>query len=173
MRIVDDNADSVQPLLARLQAVEDRFAIQDVLYRYASAIDVQDFTTLRTLFADGFRGKYGATDWIEGADEVVAWIRQATDGLLWQHHLLSVYHVEIDGDRATALTYHTSHQAHPDSSATPKTIIARYHDELIRTPTGWCISQKVMELLWRGVRAPGESGPPMSIVTPWTARSGP
>ena len=102
MRIVDDNAETMQPLLARLQAVEDRFAIQDVLYRYASAIDVQDFTTLRTLFAEGFRGKYGAADWIEGADEVVAWIRQATDGLLWQHHLLSVYHVEIDGDRASA-----------------------------------------------------------------------
>ena len=41
----------------------------------------------------------------------------------WQHHKLTVYHVDIDGDEARALTYHTSHQTtvgrpgHRDSSS--------------------------------------------------------
>ena len=34
----------------------------------------------------------------------------ATEDMVWQHHLLSVYHTEIDGDTAKALTYHTSYQ---------------------------------------------------------------
>jgi hypothetical protein len=148
---------SLDDLEVRLRATEDRLAIQDVLYRYASTIDRRDLIGLRTTVDDEFRGKYGDGDWVEGGDQIVSWIDAMTSGTVWQHHLLSVYHVDIDGDRATALTYHTSHQTTPDAPNTPKVIIARYHDELVRRPTGWKISSKVMEILWRGVRgAPDE-----------------
>jgi hypothetical protein len=31
-------------------------------------------------------------------------------------------------------------------------IIARYHDRLVRTASGWKINEKVMEVLWAGDR---------------------
>jgi ketosteroid isomerase-like protein len=139
-------------LAARLTAMEDQLAIRDVLLRYASTIDVKDFVALRATMTDGFRGKYGAADWIEGADAVLAWIKAATADKTWQHHLLSVYHVVVDGDAARALTYHTSYQSVPDQPGAASQIVARYHDVLARTADGWKLSEKVMEIVFRDKR---------------------
>ena len=68
--------------------------------------------------------------------------------VVWQHHLLSVYHVEVDGDRASALVYHTSHQVFEDDPDTAKLLVGRYHNELRREAGGWRISRLVLELLW-------------------------
>jgi hypothetical protein len=62
--------------------------------------------------------------------------------------MLSVYHVDIDGDHATALVYHTSHQVYAHDPETACVLVARYHNELTRTPAGWRISQLLFELLW-------------------------
>ena len=31
--------------------------------------------------------------------------------------------------------------------------MARYHDELLRTPSGWKLSKRIMELLWAESKA--------------------
>ena len=67
---------------------------------------------------------------------------------MWQHHLLSVYHVEVDGDRAAALAYHTSHRGFEDDPETARMIVGRYHRELRRETGGWRISRLVLEVLW-------------------------
>lgn len=131
----------------------DREQVEDTLYRYASTIDAGDLVRLRSLLTDDARARYGARDWIEGADAVVEFIRDKGSGVGWQHHLLSIYHVEVDGDVATALTYHTSYQvfrARPDEAAM---IVARYHDRLVRVGDGWLIQEKRMEIGWRETRA--------------------
>lgn len=130
----------------------DREQIEETLYRYASTIDAGDGGRLRTLLTDDARAKYGARDWLEGADAVVEFIREKGANVGWQHHLLSIYHVEIDGDVATALTYHTSYQiarARPDEAAM---IVARYHDRLERLNGAWLIKEKRMEIGWRETR---------------------
>jgi len=134
----------------------DREQIEETLYRYASTIDAGDLVRLRTLLTDDARAKYGARDWLEGADAVVDFIGAKGETVGWQHHLLTVYHVDIDGDEATALTYHTSYQvmrAEPDQAAM---IVARYHDRLERTNGAWLIREKRMEIGWRETR-PGTS----------------
>jgi hypothetical protein len=60
--------------------------------------------------------------------------------------------VDLDGDHATALSYHTSHQMFASDPEVTQAIIARYHDKLARTDTGWKITEKVMEVLWAGER---------------------
>jgi ketosteroid isomerase-like protein len=62
--------------------------------------------------------------------------------------LLSVYHVEVEGDLATALVYHTSHQVFEDDPKSAKVLVGRYTNELRRTADGWRISRLVLELLW-------------------------
>jgi hypothetical protein len=134
----------------------DRELIEETLYRYASTIDTGDLTRLRTLLTDDARAKYGAREWLEGADAVVDFIDTKGQDIGWQHHLLTVYHVDVEGDEATALTYHTSYQvtrSEPDQAAM---IVARYHDRLVRAGDEWLIREKRMEIGWRETR-PGTS----------------
>jgi ketosteroid isomerase-like protein len=141
----------------RLTALVDHHAVTDTLYRYASTIDVKDFTGLRAVLADDVVGVYGAHEPVVGGDELVDWIREMTRDRAWQHHKLTVYHVEIDGDEARALTYHTSHQTTHDDPDTVIVIVARYHDTLVRVGDGWRIKRKVMESGWRERRTAAQA----------------
>src|SRR2546423_15323580 len=140
-----------------IRALQDRMDITDVLYRYASTIDRFDLAGLRSVLADELWARYGNADPISGGDAVVAWIGEATANVVWQHHLLSVYHVDVDGDRASALVYHTSHQVFEDDPDTAKLLVGRYHNELRREEDGWRISRLVLEILW-GEATTGATG---------------
>ena len=131
-----------------IRALQDRMDITDVLYRYASTIDRFDHAGLRSVLADDLVAQYGNADPVSGGGAVAAWIGEATANVVWQHHLLSVYHVEVDGDRASALVYHTSHQVFEDDPETAKLLVGRYHNELRREHDGWRISRLVLEILW-------------------------
>src|SRR5215218_4469279 len=131
-----------------VRALQDRIEITDVLYRYASTIDRFDSEGLRSVLADDVWAQYGNAEPVSGGDAVASWIGEATANVIWQHHLLSVYHVEVDGDRARALVYHTSHQVFEDDPDTAKLLVGRYHDELRREHDGWRISRLVLEILW-------------------------
>ena len=133
---------------AAIGALQDRSDITDVLYRYASTIDRFDHAGLRGVLADDLWAQYGNADPVVGGDAVAAWIGEAIASVVWQHHLLSVYHVDVDGDHASALVYHTSHQVFEDDPDTAKLLVGRYHNELRREPGGWRISRLVLEILW-------------------------
>ena len=131
-----------------LRDIQDRIEITDVLYRYASTIDKFDLEGLRGTLADDMIARYGNAEPVIGGDAVAAWIAEAIAPVIWQHHLLSVYHVEVDGEDAQALVYHTSHQVFEDEPESAKVLVGRYHNELRREADGWKISKLVLELLW-------------------------
>ena len=133
---------------AAIRALQDRMDITDVLYRYASTIDRFDLEGMRRVLADDLWAQYGNADPVVGGGAVAAWIGEAIASVVWQHHLLSVYHVEVDGDRPSALVYHTSHQVFEDDPDTAKLLVGRYHNELRREHDGWKISRLVLEILW-------------------------
>ena len=138
---------------ATIRALQDRMDITDVLYRYASTIDRFDHAGLRSVLADDLWAQYGNAEPVSGGDAVAGWIGEAIANVVWQHHLLSVYHVEVDGDEARALVYHTSYQVFEDDPDTAKLLVGRYHDELRREPGGWRISRLVLEILWAEEKA--------------------
>ncbi len=131
-----------------LQALQDRIEIADVLYKYSSSVDSFDTAGIRSALADDIWAQYGNGDPVEGGDKLAGWIEQATATVIWQHHLLNVYHVTIDGDHAKTLSYLTSYQVFEENPDAAIILVARYHDELRRTPSGWKISKRIMELLW-------------------------
>jgi ketosteroid isomerase-like protein len=131
-----------------IRALQDRMDVTDVLYRYASTIDRFDAAGLRSVLADDVWAQYGNAEPVSGGDAVASWIGEATANVVWQHHLLSVYHVEVEGDVARALIYHTSHQVFDDAPDTAKLLVGRYHNELRREQDGWRISRLVLEILW-------------------------
>ena len=131
-----------------VEAVLDRIAITDTLYRYASCIDRRDGEGVRATLADDLWAQYGNAPSMSGGDAVAGWIDENTRDCVWQHHLLSVYHVDVDGDSAEALVYHTSHQVFASDPGTVHVLVGRYHDELRRTAGRWRISKLVFEILW-------------------------
>jgi hypothetical protein len=137
---------------AALRLLLDRQAITDVLHKYSSSIDSFDYDGVRSTFADDVWAHYGFHDPAIGGDTVTAWIKEATASVVWQHHLLSVYSVEIDGDSAKTLSYLTSFQVFKENPKTAVILVARYHDELRREATGWKLSRRIMEVLWGETR---------------------
>jgi 3-phenylpropionate/cinnamic acid dioxygenase small subunit len=156
---VPDEGDLVD-LERTVQELVDRQQIADVLYRYASTIDYKDYTTMRTLFTDDAVGKYGDAEPIHGADKIIAWIDSMTQDRAWQHHKLTVYHIDVDGDVAKTLTYHTSHQTTVDDPDRVIVIVARYKDSLRREGGTWKIFDKYMEVGWVEERHFSQAGRP-------------
>lgn len=131
-----------------LRQLLERQAVEEVLLRYASAIDSKDYSTLRSLFCDDIRGQFGDVV-VQGGDELLQWIDGMTVDRDWQHHLLSVYHVDFVSDtEARALTYHTSHQTTAGVPDRCTRIVARYTDTLRKVDGAWKIADKVMEIGW-------------------------
>ncbi|WP_239341524.1 nuclear transport factor 2 family protein [Frankia sp. CiP3] len=133
---------------AEIEAGLDRAEVADVLYRYASCIDTRDIDGVRATLADDLWARYGNADPIVGGDTVADWIDEATRECVWQHHLLSVYHVDLAADQASALVYHTSHQVFRASTETVHVLVGRYHNQLRREADGWKISRLLFEIRW-------------------------
>jgi ketosteroid isomerase-like protein len=131
-----------------LQELVDRQRITDAIYRYASTNDHQDYVGLRATFTDDAVAQYATADPIEGADNIVKWIEEMCVDKSWQHHLLNVYHVDIDGDEASTLVYHTSHQTTFDAPDTVLVIVARYAHKLRREGDAWKIADLRMTVGW-------------------------
>src|SRR5579862_9424938 len=133
---------------AGVQALQDRFDVTDVLYTYSSTIDSFDYAGLRDTLADDIWAQYGNGEPVTSGDALANWIEAATASIIWQHHLLSPYQVTVDGDSAKALSYLTSYQVFKENPDQAVILVARYHDELRRTGSGWKICRRVMEILW-------------------------
>jgi uncharacterized protein (TIGR02246 family) len=133
---------------ATLQELLDREAIRETLYRYASTIDAKDWVGLRELFVEDAAITMVGGVRTEGADAIVEYIKRRCAKRVWQHHLLSVYEVALEGDDARALTYHTSHQSTEGKPEHVLLLVARYRDRLQREGGKWRIAEKQMELGW-------------------------
>jgi ketosteroid isomerase-like protein len=139
---------------ATRDAARDRFEITDALYRYGATTDRFDYDEgLRSVLADDIVAQYGNAEPLHGVDAVIDFFNEFTSGCVMQHHFLSVYHVDVDGDQAEALVYHTSHQLFDRSPGIVHVLVGRYHNELRRTPDGWKISKLLLELCWGERRA--------------------
>lgn len=130
-----------------MTSIEDRIEIEDTLRRYASSIDSAQLDQLTEVLHPDLWAQYGNAPAAESAEVVIGWIRDATRTCIWQHHMVNVYHVDVHGDRATALCYHTSYQKF-EGDDDVCFLVGRYHDELIRHEGKWMISRLVFEIMW-------------------------
>ncbi len=139
--------------------VEDRLAVTDTLMRYCSSVDRKDFATIRSVFDDDATASYAGSEWIQGADRIVAWLKAMMAEQAFQHHMMTVLHVDLDetGDEATALSYLISHQvgaADPDSVLQ---FVSHYEHTLRRVDGGWKIVKKEYFIGWAEVRTAPQS----------------
>jgi hypothetical protein len=124
---------------ARLHRIEDQLAIERLLMQYGAALDSRDFTAYSQLFAangswSGGFGTFKGPAAIKSAMEK-AFSAAGAPPAAGSFHVLTNPLIEVQGDRATALsrwTFFTTVAGKP----TP-TLAGRYEDTLIRENGSW------------------------------------
>jgi ketosteroid isomerase-like protein len=140
-------------LEARIRMVEDRQAIERVLMEYGRSLDRRDFTTYSSLFArdgvwDGgmgvFRGPAAIKAAMEKTFATAPGIPKGTN-----FHVLTNAIIDLDGDRATALSKWVFMQVVDGRSQIAMT--GSYEDQFVREHGAW-------KILLR--KAPADAPPP-------------
>jgi hypothetical protein len=126
----------------------DVHAIEQVLYRYAVAVDTYDLDAFDEVFTPDAQLDTSVTGTLTPA-EYRARCEQVLPGLDATHHLLASPLVEVDGDRATAHTYYQAQHARNGCPGGSLLMIGGWiDDELVRTPGGWRIARRRGRAVW-------------------------
>lgn len=128
----------------RIALEEQRVAA--VITRYSVACDERDRETLATLFHPDATAVYDKDADLAGNVAIAEWISGATGHLRWQQHAVRVMTVDIDldGDRARAVSYLTSHQVAFDTPDTTLMMNSRYDTEHELIGGRWVITKLLL-----------------------------
>jgi hypothetical protein len=145
------NATTGVPLETRLAELEDRLAITDVLYQYATGLDNRDWDLLRDCFTED-----GVADFLEfggvneGQEAIVELCSGVLAGLDSNQHLIGNPRVKLDGDRAEAVCYfQAQHFMVSPGGGNTYLVGGRYEDRLRRTSDGWRIEHRTLHCTWQ------------------------
>ena len=141
-----------------LQEISDRIEIDDLLKRYARAIDTKDWALLDTCFLPDAHVDYTSSGGAKGSyPEVRAWLEKALAPFAAMMHAISNTTLELDGDEASARTYVTNPMGFPksDGSLHVFTVYAHYVDKLVRTQAGWRIAERIEKAVLMDGTLPG------------------
>jgi len=131
---------------AALDQLISRYAITDLLHRYARLIDEQNFDAVTELFTEDCRAEYGTRegDTLNSSTEVVDWIRTQLRGVgATSHHISNVEVQFIDSDHAETVCYVYAWHAVEGAAVRP-TVLGRYVDRLERSGGDWRIAHRQM-----------------------------
>jgi len=133
-----------------VEEISDRLEINDLLVRYAEAIDSRDWKLLDTCFTTDAKVDYTSSGGIAGRyPEVRAWLEQVLALFPAYMHLIGNIAVSFEDGGAKAKTYVINPMQFeaPDGSRGGFTVAAYYHDRLVRTGDGWRIAERTEELV--------------------------
>jgi 3-phenylpropionate/cinnamic acid dioxygenase small subunit len=139
--------------------LRDRLEINDLLVRYAWAIDTKDWDALDDVFTPDAHIDYTATGGIAGAlADIKPWLAQSLAAFPATQHLLANSQVTIEGDTAKARTavYNPMGAATREGPLHFFFMGGIYADQLVRTTTGWRIKERVEHFVWMDGKLPRE-----------------
>ncbi len=131
-----------------LNELSDRFAIRDLIVRYANALDSRSFEWLDEIFTADAYIDYRATGGIDGDyAKIRGWLPPATGAFPHMCHLVGNIAVTISGDRARARTLCLNPVEVPMPAGGSQVMFLAmwYLDELLRTATGWRMTRRVQQ----------------------------
>lgn len=159
----------MEELAGRVQALEDRAAINDLIIRYAAAVDSRDDEALAACFTDDAEASFaGVAVPGRGGAAIVAFLGSLGGGAartatpMITSHLFMNVAIELDGDEADVRSSASVYSVRGD----PEQVRIRgitYHDRVRRTGAGWRIAQRVHRPIWEGA---AESVPLTPIAPP-------
>jgi 3-phenylpropionate/cinnamic acid dioxygenase small subunit len=150
------------------QQIADRIEIDDLLTRYATAVDSKDWELYTTCFTPDAFIDYTAAGGIKGRlPEVKKWLGEALSVFPMTQHVVANRVIVVDGDSATSRSYFFNPMGFPADDGGLRLFFegGYYNDKLVRTEEGWRIAERIEESsystrLHRHVPAPkdGSSG---------------
>lgn len=132
-----------------MTVADDRYAIEQLKYRYLRAVDTRDWQTFAATLTDDVRAGYGSK--VEGRaltftgrGDLTDYLRQAMPDNLISEHRVTHPMIEVTGDVATGSWYLQDKIMIPEYDVL---IIgaAFYSDTYRRTEDGWRISSTAYE----------------------------
>ena len=126
----------------------DRQEIVDLTIRYTWIIDHGPREQLREIFTDDAVFFLDVRR-MNGVNEIIDKVDGTLGPLSSSQHLISNHQVQIDGNNATCSCYlQAQHTLHGTEGGDNYILAGHYLDELIRTDTGWRISQRELVIDW-------------------------
>jgi hypothetical protein len=136
---------------ARLAAALDRLEIDDLLTRYAVAIDSRRWDLLQTVFTPDATIDYSSSGAPKGSvAEISAWLEKFLTPFAMNQHMTLNKYIVLDGDAGTGRTYFLNPNSYLDENGEPRLIFVGgyYNDRFVRTADGWRISEREEEAAW-------------------------
>ena len=131
--------------------------MDDLLTRYATAIDTRDWPLLDTVFTGDARLDYRSAGGLEGTyPEVRRWLAEVLPIFDVTQHLVVNRQFDADGDGVRARScFLNVNRLQVDGEPWLFTVGGRYHDRLICQSSGWRIARRVEHTLWWDNPMPG------------------
>ena len=131
-----------------LQDLADRLEIDDLLTRYATAVDTKDWDLFAACFTPDAYIDYTSAGGIKGTlSEVQRWLAQVLVAFPMTQHLVTNRAVVIDGNSATSRSGVFNPMGLPGDAGGLVLFFegGYYNDKLVRTAAGWRIAERVEE----------------------------
>jgi hypothetical protein len=137
----------------KLTELLDRQAVSDVVIRYATGVDMRDWSAFRSCFCDeveiDFSSWSGAPARTLPADDWVTGVRAGLSGFDATQHISANRSIEIEGDRASCVSYvQANHVLQSDGEGGSFRIGGYYTNHLVRTDAGWKIRSCRLTVTW-------------------------
>lgn len=131
-----------------LQEISDRIEIEDLLTRYATAVDAKEWDAFTSCFTADAVLDYTAAGGIRGGlAEARQWLSEVMPYFPMCQHIVTNRAVVLHGDTATSRSCLFNPMGMPDGRGGFELFFdgAYYNDKLVRTPQGWRIRERVLE----------------------------
>jgi SnoaL-like domain len=139
-------AKNMQPVsdAAMLQAVADRQAITDLVYRYCRSMDRMDAELGYTIWHEGSEADYGEAIYRGSGRGFIDWVCESHRQLDFHSHQVTNIIIELDGDRASSESYVTAALRSTEAGRHMQmTVRGRYLDRWSRRQQRWGIDKRI------------------------------
>jgi hypothetical protein len=136
-------------------SAEDKLAVAECVYRYATGVDTRDWAMYRSVFADEVEFDFssygpGRAPVTMAADDWVAGVKPLFGGLAATQHMMSNPLVELEGDTAKITMYVRAHHVFdPEDPESYYTIGGYYRNRLVREGGNWKLVGVNLNVTWR------------------------
>ena len=134
-----------EDLLTRLEAIEDRVAIERLIASYAQAFDRRDEALLRGIWHDDARLSLGAAFGnFVGLDAIIESARVNWAAMPHMHHWMANALIDVDGDHATATVAVDCLCTHVSMGQVQ--ISGLYHDRFEQRRGRWAFVERIFDM---------------------------
>ena len=129
------------------QTLADRIEINDLLTRYATAVDTKNWDLFRSVFTYDAHIDYTSAGGEKGSlEEIVAYLGKALGMFPMTQHLIANISVDLEGDAATVRAMFFNPMGMP--KGINFYVGGYYNHSLVRTDDGWKSERLIEENAW-------------------------